>query len=137
VAGCAGAAAADEVVVHELVRDDLVVATVTAFEVAGRVSLYQSARHTDPRWRDATTVLLAAIIDDACGRGLREVDFLRGEEPYKERFAPERREIVRLVAGKGFDGRLRCSAMAARARAERTAVQWTRFGRSAVSRWRS
>ena len=69
-AGFAGGCAADEVVVHELGNDDLVVATVTAFEVAGRVSLYQSARLTDRRWRDATTVLLAAIIDDACARGL-------------------------------------------------------------------
>ena len=42
-AGFTGGCAADEVVVHELGNDDLVVATVTAFEVAGRVSLYQSA----------------------------------------------------------------------------------------------
>ena len=69
-AGFAGGCAADEVVVHELGSDDRVVATVTAFEVAGRVSLYQSARLTDRRWRDATTVLLAAIIDDA-GRSWR------------------------------------------------------------------
>ena len=55
VAGFAGGLAADEVVVHELRNDHLVIATVTAFEVAGRVSLYQSARLTDRRWRDATT----------------------------------------------------------------------------------
>ena len=100
-AGFAGGCTADEVVVHELGNDDLVVATVTAFEVAGRVSLYQSARLTDRRWRDATTVLLAAIIDDACARGLSEVDFLRGDEPYKGRFTPNHREMLRLVAGKG------------------------------------
>ena len=57
-AGFAGGCAADEVVVHELGSDDRVVAaTVTAFEVACRASLYQSARLTDRRWRDATTVL--------------------------------------------------------------------------------
>src|SRR6516162_3963401 len=57
-AGFAGGCAADEVAVHELGNDSLVVATVTAFEVAGRTSLYRSARLTDRRWRDATTVLL-------------------------------------------------------------------------------
>ena len=108
-AGFAGGCAADEVVVHELGNDNLVVATVTAFEVAGRVSLYQSARLTDRRWRDATTVLLAAIIDDACARGFNEVDFLRGDEPYKGRFAPNHREMVRLVAGTGVVGRAEAS----------------------------
>ena len=137
VAGCAGGSVADEVVVHELVSDDNVVATVMAFEVAGRVSLYQSARHADARWRDSTTVLLAAIIDDACDRGFSEVDFLRGEEPYKGRFAPNRREMIRLVAGKGFVGRLGCGAIAANAQAKRMAVRWVRFGRSLTTRWRN
>ena len=137
VAGCAGGSVADEVVVHELVIDDHVVATVMAFEVAGRVSLYQSARHADTRWRDSTTVLLAAIIDDACDRGFSEVDFLRGEEPYKGRFAPNRREMIRLVAGKGFVGRLGCGAIAANAQAKRMAVRWVRFGRSLTARWRN
>lgn len=136
-AGFAGGCAADEVVVHELRRDDLVVATVTAFEVAGRVSLYQSARLTDRRWRDVTTVLLAAIIDDACARGLREVDFLRGDEPYKGRFTPDRRELLRLVAGKGVTGRAGRLSLAATARGRQAAVRGVRFGRSAVARWKS
>jgi CelD/BcsL family acetyltransferase involved in cellulose biosynthesis len=133
VAGCA----ADEVVVHELGNDDLVVATVTAFEVAGRVSLYQSARLTDGRWRDATTFLLAAIIDDACARGLNEVDFLRGDEPYKGRFAPNHREMLRLVAGQGVVGRLGGVTQAATFRARQTAVRCVRFGRSSVARWKA
>jgi CelD/BcsL family acetyltransferase involved in cellulose biosynthesis len=136
VAGFAGGGAADEVVVHQLRSDDLVVATVTAFEVAGRVSLYQSARLTDRRWRDATTVLLAAIIDGACARGFREVDFLRGDEPYKRRFTRDHREIVRLVAGQGAVGRLGGAAQAATFQATQTAVRCVRFGRSTVARWR-
>ena len=63
----------------------------TARRGAGR--LYHSARLTERPWRDATTVLLAAIIDDACARGFNEVDFLRGDEPYKGRFAPNHREM--------------------------------------------
>jgi hypothetical protein len=133
-AGFAGGCAADEVVVHELGNDHLVVATVTAFEVADRVSLYQSARLTDRRWRDATTVLLAAIIDDACARGFSEVDFLRGDEPYKGRFAPDHREMSRLVAGKGVAGRLGGVTKAAAFQATRTAVRCVRFSRSTVAR---
>jgi hypothetical protein len=137
VDGCAGGSAADEVVVHELGSNDLVVATVMAFEVAGRVSLYQSARLTDLRWRDATTVLLAAIIDDACARGFTEVDFLRGEEPYKGRFTPYHREMFRLVAGKGAVGRLGCVTRAATFHATQAAVGSARFGRSTAARWRA
>jgi len=114
-----------------------VVATVTAFEVAGRVSLYQSARLTDRRWRDATTVLLAAIIDDACARGFSEVDFLRGDEPYKGRFAPNHREMLRLVAGKGVVGRLGGVTHAVTFQAMQTAVRCVRFGRSTVARWKA
>ena len=121
-------------VVHELGHDDLVVATVTAFEVAGRVSLYQSARLTDHRWRDATTVLLAAIIDDACARGFDEVDFLRGDEPYKGRFTQNHRQVLRLTAGTGVTGRLGGATYAATFRARQTAVRCVRFGRSTVAR---
>jgi CelD/BcsL family acetyltransferase involved in cellulose biosynthesis len=134
-AGFAGGCATDEVVVHELGNDNVVVATVTAFEVAGRVSLYQSARLTDRRWRDASTVLLAAIIDDACARGFSEVDFLRGDEPYKGRFAPNHREMLRLVAGRGVVGRFGGATRAATFKATQTAVRCVRFGRSIVARW--
>jgi CelD/BcsL family acetyltransferase involved in cellulose biosynthesis len=136
-AGFAAGCAADEVVVHELGTDNLVVATMTAFEVAGRVSLYQSARLTERRWRDATTVLLAAIIDDACARGLDEVDFLRGDEPYKGRFTRNHREMLRLIAGQGVLGRLGGVTCAATYQARQTAVLCVRFGRSAVARWKA
>jgi CelD/BcsL family acetyltransferase involved in cellulose biosynthesis len=136
-AGFAAGCAADEVVVHELRNGDLVAATVTAFEVAGRVSLYQSARLTDRRWRGVTTVLLAAIIDDACARGFSEVDFLRGDEPYKGRFTRNHRQMSRLVAGKGVVGRLGGVSYATRFHATQTAVRCVRFGRSTIARWKA
>jgi CelD/BcsL family acetyltransferase involved in cellulose biosynthesis len=136
-AGFTAGCAADEVVVHELARDDLVVATMTAFEVAGRVSLYQSARLTDRRWGGATTVLLAAIIDDACARGLTEVDFLRGDEAYKGRFTQTHREMLRLVAGRGVLGSLGGVTEAARSQAMQMAVHGVRFARSTLARWRA
>ena len=113
------------------------VAIVVAFEVAGRVSLYQSARRTDPRWRDVTTTLLAAIIDDACDRGCAEVDFLRGEESYKGRFTTTQREMERLVAGKGVAGHLGRMTTAARSHAYQAAVRGVRFGRSVTARRKS
>jgi CelD/BcsL family acetyltransferase involved in cellulose biosynthesis len=111
------------VVVHELASDTEVVAIVVAFEVAGRVSLYQSARRLDDQWRDAASVLLTTVIVDAKTRGFTEVDFLRGDEPYKARYAPARRQLVRLLAGNGIAGRLvswsNVTASRARGRAER------------------
>lgn len=104
-AACRLAADFDEISVHELTVDQTVIAIVVTFEVAGRVSLYQSARLTDPRWRSATTVLLAAIIGDACTRGFTEVDFLRGDETYKANFASAQRELLRLRAANGWAGR--------------------------------
>jgi CelD/BcsL family acetyltransferase involved in cellulose biosynthesis len=134
MAGCTGGIVADEVVVHELAKDDLVVATVLAFEVAGRVSLYQSARLTDPRWRDVTTALLAAIVDDACNRHFTEVDFLRGEETYKSRFTTTQREMSRLVSAKGMLHEVERAAMAATYHATNIAVRGVRYGRSIVNR---
>jgi CelD/BcsL family acetyltransferase involved in cellulose biosynthesis len=87
---------------------------------------HQSARLTDRHWRNASPFLLAAIIDDADAQGFAEVDFLRGEEPYKGRIAPNHREMVRLVAGKGATFQVR-----------RTAVRCVRFGRSTVARWKA
>lgn len=103
-AACRLAADFDEVSVHELAVGETVIAVMVTFEVAGRVSLYQSARLTDFRWRDATTVLLTEIITGACNRGFTEVDFLRGDEAYKSNFAPERRELLRLRGANGGTG---------------------------------
>lgn len=103
---CRLAAEVDEVAFHELIVGETIIAIFVTFEVARRVSLYQSARLTDDRWRDAATVLLAAVIADACTRGLAEVDFLRGDEGYKNGFAPEQRELLRLRAAHGRAGRV-------------------------------
>jgi CelD/BcsL family acetyltransferase involved in cellulose biosynthesis len=105
-ASCGLAIDFDEICIHELIADQTVLAILVAFEVVGRLSLYQSARLTDSRWREASTVLLAAVITDACERGLTEVDFLRGGEAYKRNFAPHRREVARVTVANGSLGRL-------------------------------
>ena len=104
---------------HELAIGESVIAIVVVFEVAGRISLYQSARLTDFRWRDATTLLLNAVIRDACTRGFTEVDFLRGDEAYKNNFAPERRQLLRLRVTSGEFARAVLTAETAARKAKR------------------
>jgi CelD/BcsL family acetyltransferase involved in cellulose biosynthesis len=118
-AGCRLGAEVDEVAVHELAIGESVIAIVVVFEVAGRISLYQSARLTDFRWRDATALLLNTIIRDACTRGFAEVDFLRGDEAYKNNFAPERRQLLRLRLTSGEFARAVLTAETAARKAKR------------------
>ncbi len=133
-AACRLAADFDEVAVHELAVGETVIAIMVTFEVAGRVSLYQSARMTDFRWRDATTVLLTAIITDAYDRGFAEVDFLRGDEAYKNNFAPQRRDLLRLRGAAGGTGRVALAADTAARKARLAAARSIRSARSARSR---
>ena len=133
---CRLGAQGDEVVVHELATDEKVISTVVSFEVAGRVSLYQSARLTDSRWRNAMSVLLNTVISDACDRGFSEVDFLRGEEPYKGGFAPRRRQLFRLLAATGATGRTTRLAKSMALASRRMAEDSFGSGRTALSRIR-
>jgi CelD/BcsL family acetyltransferase involved in cellulose biosynthesis len=115
-----------EMLFHELVAGETVIATVSCFEVAGRSSLYQSGRLVDRRWRNSTTVLLARVVEDACRRGLTEVDFLRGSESYKRNFAAQERSLLRLRAAKGIGGRLALAGLIGRERTWRRAGQLAR-----------
>ena len=98
---CHAAAAQGELAMSALRAGDDVVAVMASFEVAGRISYYQSGRATDHRWRGAGTLLLARVIDDAGRRGLREADLLRGEETYKSDFATGQRRLWRLRCATG------------------------------------
>jgi CelD/BcsL family acetyltransferase involved in cellulose biosynthesis len=100
-AACRAGVAAGEVVFNALHAGDDVVGVMASFEVAGRISYYQSGRDPDRRWRGSGTVLLARVIDDAGRRGLREADLLRGEESYKADFATGHRELWRLRCATG------------------------------------
>ena len=118
---------------HWLATAEAVISIFVTFEVAGRVSLYQSARLIEPPWREASTVLLSMIIADGCDRGLTEVDYLRGDEAYKHRFAPMRRGLFRLAAANGVVGRAALSGRAARSSARVAAERSFHTGRAA---WR-
>lgn len=94
-------AARGEVVFHELVADDEVIACEVGFEVAGRASFYQSGRSTADVWRGAGTMLRAAVVARACRNGLTEYDLLRGDETYKQDWADGQRPLLRLRAASG------------------------------------
>ena len=86
-AAARAAAARGELAVYALRGGDETAAILASFEVAGRVSYYQSGRIPTATWRNASTVLLARAVEDAAHRGMREADFLRGDEPYKSHVA--------------------------------------------------
>jgi CelD/BcsL family acetyltransferase involved in cellulose biosynthesis len=127
---CRRGAEVDEVAVHQLATDREVLAIVVAFEVAGRVSLYQSARRVDDRWRDATSVLLTTVIADAGTRGFTEVDFLRGDEGYKAKYATSHRQMVRWLAGHGAAGKMVVASTATASGAQRVAERWAGAARA-------
>ena len=62
------------------------IAVTIAFELGGRLNLYQVARSTAREHANAGTVLLAAVAQDAIAHGCHEVDLMRGAEDYKGSF---------------------------------------------------
>src|SRR5262249_26164674 len=67
-----------------------------------RFAFYQSGG--DPEWQERAvgTVLLGDLIGRAFAEGLEEFDFLRGDEPYKLRWANDHRTLVAARAqGRG------------------------------------
>lgn len=67
------------------------VAVAYAFDDRDRSVYYQSGM--SPAWgaRSAGLVLFSKFVEDAFDRGLREIDLLRGDEPYKAEWTKERR----------------------------------------------
>lgn len=103
--------ACQELAIHQLVSGSEVIASQAWFEVGKRASFYQSGRNsTDPRWRGAGNVLTAFIVQRAFELGFSELDFLRGDEPYKLEWASHSRNLVRYLGAKGPQARLRLFA---------------------------
>jgi CelD/BcsL family acetyltransferase involved in cellulose biosynthesis len=98
--------ACGEIKIHVLRAGSVPVAVSLSFLVADRLSLYQSARSFEHKYRNATQVLELEVISQGCAAGCREVDLLRGGEPYKASYASRRRQIYRLRAAHGILGHL-------------------------------
>jgi CelD/BcsL family acetyltransferase involved in cellulose biosynthesis len=99
--------------------DDEVIATNVCFQVAGRMSYYQSGRDIDHRWRGVGMTLIARAIEHAVAAGCHEVDFLRGREGYKREFASQERQLLRIQAQWGMRGRAASAVLAVARRARR------------------
>lgn len=102
---CAAVAAgvgSGEARVDVLESDNRAIAVSISFVVAGRLSLYQTARDLDPRFSSAATVLHLAVIAEAAAQGCSEVDMLRGLEPYKTSYASRQRQLTRVRAARGL-----------------------------------
>ncbi len=80
-----------------LTLDGVEIAMTLAFEDEANVYLYNSGY--DPAFANLAAGLVskAWAIRDACERGKRRFDFLRGEEEYKRRLGGVEREVVTLV----------------------------------------
>jgi CelD/BcsL family acetyltransferase involved in cellulose biosynthesis len=76
-------------------------AALYGFRHGDRLAYYQSGHEPEWRPRSVGTVLLGHVIATAFAQRLTEFDFLRGEEPYKLRWATGMRETVRLRARTG------------------------------------
>ena len=77
-------------------------------------------------------VVLHEFVVEETGLGRREVDLLRGTEPYKQSFASNQRPVVRLRAASGAAGRLVLTVSLARERTRRVAG---RIVRRCIHRW--
>ncbi len=77
------------------------IAVTIAFELGGRLNLYQVARSTAREHANAGTVLLAAVAQDAIAHGCHEVDLMRGAEDYKGSFVDLSRPLERVRAANG------------------------------------
>jgi CelD/BcsL family acetyltransferase involved in cellulose biosynthesis len=108
-----------ELVIHQLVAGNEVIAIQAWFEVGDRASFYQSGRNVvDPQWRGAGNVLHAFVAERACQLGFRELDFLRGSEQYKLEWADRSRPLVEYLVAKGSRGRVLATAREARTHLE-------------------
>jgi len=107
-----------------------------------RFSFYQAGH--EPAWRPRSvgTVLLGFVLKECFESDVSEFDFLRGDEPYKLRWATAWRETVRLRArGAGLrpwlDERARLAWAQLRAAGKRAlpsdAVAWVRAQRRAIA----
>jgi CelD/BcsL family acetyltransferase involved in cellulose biosynthesis len=99
--------------------DDRAVAAWCGYRFEGVESYYQAGR--DPAWDpwSVGSVLLAHTIREAAVDGMQEYRFLRGDEPFKYRFADHDAGVETVAVARGAAGR---AALAAARAATKLAV---------------
>jgi CelD/BcsL family acetyltransferase involved in cellulose biosynthesis len=91
--------------------DERPVAAWYGFRFAGVESYYQAGRDPAASEDSVGFILLAHTIREAAGDGMREYHFLRGDEPFKARFADGDRGLETLACMRGVRGRIAAEAM--------------------------
>jgi CelD/BcsL family acetyltransferase involved in cellulose biosynthesis len=77
--------------------DDAMVAFCLGFVYGEKLYYYLPGFDPDYARYAPSTLLLAHLIESAYGQGLRELDFMLGEEPYKQQWSTGVRSTQRLV----------------------------------------
>ncbi len=96
-------AAAGEFRFDVLARDDEIIAIEAMFQVGPYINDFQGGRDVArDAARGAGTVLVAAIIEDACTRDVAELDLHYGFVSWKRRFTDTVRPVVRLHSTRGW-----------------------------------
>lgn len=80
-----------------ILKSEKPIATMLQFDYAGTTQLYNSG--FDPEFRDASPgfVLISRCIEEACRRGQKEYDFLRGSERYKYDLGGQDRQVYSVI----------------------------------------
>jgi len=126
--------AADEARVHVAECEGRTGAVLVTFEAGGRLMVYQTARAVDDRaFNHVGAVLDVVVIHEAIDEGLTEIDFLRGDEPYKRSFVSQDRRLLRARAARGLRGRAYLALDVTRVRLRRTAGRLVRWIRRSAS----
>lgn len=87
--------------VHTIGSDKEVIAAICTLNYHGSVCFYQGGFDTDYTDLSPGTVMQCLRINDAIEDGAVEYDFLDGDEPYKKRWANERRPIYQVEVRTG------------------------------------
>ena len=85
-------------------QQGVTVAYLILFVHRGKCYYYNGAYAEDASGLSPGTLLHAAAIEDAFHKGLKEYDFLSGDEPYKRRWSTRSREIHHLALFNGRPG---------------------------------
>ncbi|MBI0584315.1 MAG: GNAT family N-acetyltransferase [Methanomassiliicoccus sp.] len=102
------------VVFHTLELKDDPLAICMGFESNGRYMYYLSGFDPERAKASPGSVLLSRIIEECCASGKKEVDLMRGTEPYKYRFkAVDRVQYHFRALNKGILRSARCAMMEA------------------------
>lgn len=86
----------DRARLFSLVHEGSAIAALLGFE-ANKTFYYYQISH-DPAYAELGpgTILLAQVIQLACGRGLEEFNFLQGDETYKAYWTAEKRDLAKI-----------------------------------------